>query len=92
MRYNKGLPATLYYLRDAKGNEVDCVIERAGQAVFVEIKMSKTLLPAHFKNIALFRKLLPSSQTDFVIYAGEEAMYNHVQFCNWQHLNILPMV
>jgi predicted AAA+ superfamily ATPase len=31
MRCNKILPAALYYLRDAKGNEV----ERGGQPVFV---------------------------------------------------------
>jgi predicted AAA+ superfamily ATPase len=91
MRHNRGFPATLYYLRDAKGCEVDCVIEQAGQPVFVEIKMSETLLPAHFKNIASFRKQLPSSQTDFVIYAGENAAYNHIQFCNWQHINTLPI-
>jgi predicted AAA+ superfamily ATPase len=89
MRYNKELPAVFYYLRDTKGNEVDCVIEWAGQAVFIEIKMSETLLSSHFKNIALFRRLSPSSQTDFVIYAGEETVYNNVQFCNWQNINFL---
>jgi predicted AAA+ superfamily ATPase len=92
MRYNKGLPTTFYYLRDAKGNEVDCVMEQAGQPVFIEIKMSGTLLPAHFKNIASFRKLFPSSQTDFVIYAGKDAIYNRVQFYNWRHINALPIV
>jgi hypothetical protein len=35
MRYNRSLPAALYYLRDAKGNEVDCVVERGGQPDFV---------------------------------------------------------
>jgi predicted AAA+ superfamily ATPase len=92
MRYNKGLPAALYYLRDAKGNEVDGVMEQAGQPVFIEIKMSETLLPTHFKNITSFRKLFPSSSTDFVIYTGEDAVYNHVQFYNWQHINALPLV
>jgi predicted AAA+ superfamily ATPase len=92
MRYNKGLPATLYYLRDAKGTEVDCVMEQAGQPVFIEIKMSETLLPAHSKTIASFRKLFPSSQTDFVIYAGKDAVYHRVQFYHWQHINALPFV
>jgi predicted AAA+ superfamily ATPase len=92
MRYNKGLPAALYYLRDAKGNEVDGVMEQAGQPVFIEIKMSETLLPTHFKNIISFRKLFPSSSTDFVIYTGEDAAYNRVQFYNWQHISALPLV
>jgi predicted AAA+ superfamily ATPase len=91
MRYNKGLPATLYYLRDAKGNEVDCVMEQAGQLIFMEIKMSETLLPAHFKNMTAFRKLLPSAPAGYVIYAGQDAVYSGVQFYNWQHIHALPI-
>jgi predicted AAA+ superfamily ATPase len=91
MRYNKGLPPVFYYLRDSKGNEVDCVIEQAGQPVFIEIKMSETLLPVHFKNIVHFRKLY-SPRTDFVIYAGNEIRCNEVQFCHWQNMSDLPII
>ncbi|MDR0414800.1 MAG: ATP-binding protein [Prevotellaceae bacterium] len=91
-RYNKGLQSAIRYLRDAKGNEVDCVVEQAGQPAFVEIKMSETLSSAHFKSIALFRKGLPSSQDDFVVYAGKDTVYNHVQLINWQNINALPFL
>ena len=85
-RYNKGLPAPLYFMRDAKGNEVDCVIEKAGDAIFIEIKMSETLSPAHLKNIQLFRKEQPSQSSDYLIYTGsEEVVFHNIQHLNWKN-------
>jgi predicted AAA+ superfamily ATPase len=89
-RYNNGLGAPFFFLRDSKGNEVDCVVEKAGEMVFVEIKMSDTLLPVHQKNIRLFRKYLPTKLTDYVIYTGnEDVVYNNVQYCNWKNTDII---
>jgi len=86
-RYNKGLGAEFFFLRDSKGNEVDCVIEKNGGIVFVEIKMSDTLSAAHQKNIRLFRKDLPAQSTDYVIYTGnEDAVYNNIRYCNWKNV------
>ena len=88
-RYNNGLSAEFFFLRDSKGNEVDCVIEKTDGVVFVEIKMSDTLSPAHQKNIRLFRKDLPTQSTDYVIYTGDEdAVYNDIQYCNWKNMEI----
>ena len=87
-RYNNGLPAQFFFLRDSKGNEVDCVIEKAGETVFVEIKMSETLLPAHQKNIRLFRKEQPAYSNDYVIYTGnEEVIYHNIRYCNWKNVD-----
>jgi predicted AAA+ superfamily ATPase len=87
-RYNQGLTAPLYFMHDAKGNEVDCVIEKAGETVFVEIKMSETLSNAHLKNIRLFRKEQPTQLTDYVIYTGdEEVFYNDIHYLNWKEVN-----
>jgi predicted AAA+ superfamily ATPase len=85
-RYNQGLPAQLFFMRDSNDNEVDCVFEKAGQTTFVEIKMSATLSPAHLKNIQLFRKDQPSQSPDYVIYAGdEEVIYHNIQHYNWKN-------
>ena len=87
-RFNNGLNAHFYFMRDAKGNEVDCVIEKAGETVFLEIKMSDTLLPAHQKNIRLFRKEYPAQSTDYVIYSGAEEVINHnIRYCNWKNVD-----
>ena len=87
-RYNNGLGAQFFFMRDSKGNEVDCVIEKAGETVFVEIKMSDTLSPTHQKNIRLFRNEQSSHSDDYVIYAGaEEVEYHHIRYCNWTNVD-----
>jgi hypothetical protein len=74
-------------MRDSNGNEVDCVIEKANETTLVEIKMSDTLSPAHFKNIQQFRKQQPTNSTDYVIYTGnEEVTYHNIQYRNWKNL------
>jgi predicted AAA+ superfamily ATPase len=84
-RYNKGLPANLYFLRDSKGNEIDCVMEKAGMNVFIEIKSSETLSSGHLKNILLFRKDFSKTE-DYLIYAGkEEPVFHDVKYTNWQN-------
>jgi predicted AAA+ superfamily ATPase len=88
-RCNQGLPAIFYFLRDAKGNEIDCVVEKANALIFVEIKSSETLSLHHLKNIQSFHKDFPQTE-DYLIYAGkEEPVYNQVKYCNWQHVNRL---
>jgi len=87
-RYNNGLPAQFFFMRDAKGNEVDCVIEKAGETIFVEIKMSETLSSSHQKNIWLFRKELPTKLTDCVVYSGnEDVIYHNIRHCNWKNVD-----
>jgi len=89
-RYHNGRPAHFYFMQDSKGNEVDCVIEKAEGTVFVEIKMSDTMSPAHLKNIRYFRKDMPTQLTDYLIYNGNEEVTHHgIQHCNWKNLDML---
>jgi predicted AAA+ superfamily ATPase len=84
MRYNAGLPANFYFLRDSKGVEVDCVQELPDKMRFIEIKLSETLSPDHIKNILSLRNLFSKTE-NYVIYAGREiADYQNVRFTNWQ--------
>jgi predicted AAA+ superfamily ATPase len=85
-RYNKGLPAQFYFLRDATGNEVDCVIEKAGNLIFVEIKMSETITSSHLRNIQLFRKALSTQSADYLVYTGdEEVVFHNIKHFNWKN-------
>ncbi|MDR2970763.1 MAG: ATP-binding protein [Bacteroidales bacterium] len=87
-RYNKGLPANFYYLRDAKGVEVDCVIEKPDKHVFIEIKLSETLLPAHLKNIELLQKEFSNTES-FLIYSGKaEPIFHNTQCVNWKNIDV----
>jgi predicted AAA+ superfamily ATPase len=86
MRFNEGLPANYYFLRDSKGVEVDCVQELPEGMRFIEIKSSSTLSTDHIKNILLLKKLFHKTE-DYVIYAGvEEPLYHYVKFINWQNI------
>ena len=89
-RYNKGLSANFYYLRNSKGVEIDCVCEKADKRILMEIKLSQTLSPSHFKNIDNIRKSLPNTES-YLIYSGEqEPVYNNVKCLNWKNIaNIL---
>jgi predicted AAA+ superfamily ATPase len=86
-RFNAGLPANYYFLRDSKGVEVDCVQELPEGIRFIEIKSSETLSTDHIKNIRLLKKLFSTTE-DYVIYAGlEEPVYHDVKFINWQNID-----
>ena len=86
-RYNKGLPANLYYFRDAKGKEVDCVIEKPEKHTLIEIKLSETLLPSHLKNIESLQKDFSNSDT-FLIYSGKtEPIFHQTQCVNWRNIS-----
>ena len=85
-RFNAGLPANYYFLRDSKGVEVDCVQELPEGVRFIEIKSSATLLSDHIKNMLLLKKLFSKTE-DYLIYTGkEEPLYCDVQFINWQNI------
>ncbi|MDR1811127.1 MAG: DUF4143 domain-containing protein, partial [Prevotella sp.] len=86
-RYNAGLPANYYYLRDSKGVEVDCVQELPDGMRFIEIKSSETLSPEHIKNMASLRTLFRQTE-DCVIYAGQNiADFQGVKFVNWKEIS-----
>jgi predicted AAA+ superfamily ATPase len=86
-RYNVGLPANFYFLRDSKGVEIDCVTEQPEGVRFIEIKSSETMSAEHIKNIVSLKKLFSKTE-DYIIYAGQEALnYNNVHFVNWQNIN-----
>ena len=86
VRYNAGLPANFYFLRDSKGVEIDCVVELPDRVRFIEIKSSETLSSDHIKNILSLKKLFPKTE-NYLIYAGkEEPVYHDVKFMNWQNI------
>jgi predicted AAA+ superfamily ATPase len=92
MRYNAGLPANYYFLRDSKGVEVDCVQELPNGMRFIEIKSSETLSLNHIGNITSLKKLFKTTE-DFVVFSGQNVSDFHgVQFVNWQELEFMKII
>ncbi len=71
-RYNKGSDSNIYFWRDKTGHEIDCVIEKSGRLMPIEIKSGKTLTKDQFKNLIYWNRL---SETDpkksYIIYGGD---------------------
>lgn len=83
-RYNAGLPANYFFLRDSRGIEVDCVQELPDRLRFIEIKLSETLSYEHIKNMVSLRNLFRNTE-DYVIYTGQDVSdFHHVKFVNWK--------
>ncbi len=72
-RFNSGLKPNLYYWRDSSGNEVDCLLDRAGMLSPIEIKAGKTVAGDFFKGLKFFRKLAgEKAGSSYLIYGGNE--------------------
>ena len=72
-RYHRGRRSNLYFWRDAKGNEVDLLIERGADIAAVEIKSGATISSDYFKGLRTFASRRSSSAgTCALVYDGEE--------------------
>ncbi len=70
--YNLDLRPSLYFWHDQGVNEIDCIIERALQAIPLEIKAGKTPSGAYFKPLHFWRKKIEQPVRGYVVYAGDE--------------------
>lgn len=72
-RYSRGKRNNLYFWRDAKGNEVDLLIESGPDIVPVEIKAGATISGDYFKGLQTFTAKLPlPPKTCALVYGGTE--------------------
>jgi len=71
-RLNQGLRPNLYFWRDNKGVEVDCIIENGNALTPVEIKSGNTFSQDYFKNINYWNKLSGNTpENSWVVYGGD---------------------
>ena len=72
-RYNRGKRSKLYFWRDAKGNEVDLLIEHGPDVTPVEIRAGATISSDYFKGLRIFNARLPSpSKNSALVYGGSD--------------------
>lgn len=71
--FNHKLNGKIYFFRDSNGNEIDAIVELAGQIKAIEIKSGKTIIPEFFKSFRYFDKLFSElNTTNFLVYGGED--------------------
>ena len=73
MRFNKGEGSNLYFWRDKNGHEIDCLVERPGGPVLIEIKSGKTVTEDFFNDLRYYQKLAGIRSGDsYIIYGGDQ--------------------
>jgi len=69
-RFNQGKSSNLYFWRNNTGNEVDCIIETAGDTIPVEIKSSSTINNDFFKGLNYYNQLKEKQSEAYLIHGG----------------------
>jgi uncharacterized protein len=69
---DKGLTDTLYYWRDKTGNEVDLLIDLAGNLTAIELKAGETVSTDFFKGLHYFSTLIDGKIKQRLIYGGAQ--------------------
>ena len=70
--FNKRIQGEIYFFRDSRGNEVDCIVETGGDLMAIEIKAGATVKNDFFKGLTYWRKLTGNStKNNFIIYGGD---------------------
>ena len=91
-RYNNGLPNNCYYWRDKTGNEVDCIIDKAGSLTAVEIKSGKTINSDYFGNLNFWKILSGNKNKSYLVYGGsDEQKINNNIVLPWRNAHLLVL-
>ncbi|MCF6358155.1 MAG: ATP-binding protein [Draconibacterium sp.] len=68
-RFNKALPANVFFWRDNTGHEIDVLIDKFPHLFPIEIKSGKTITSDYFKGLNFWKKLTGKSK-GAIVYTG----------------------
>jgi predicted AAA+ superfamily ATPase len=68
---NRGERKNIYFLGDAKGHEIDCIMPRKDGNFLCEIKSSATFDKSFVKNILYYKEMDPKAK-GIIIYNGDQ--------------------
>lgn len=90
-RYNRALPANMFFWRDNTGNEVDVIVDLGLQLIPIEIKSGQTISADYFSGL---RKWLSwaGSEADraYLVYGGDDSQQrNEGQVVPWWKVAML---
>ena len=91
-RYNRGKRSNLYFWRDAKGNEVDLLIENGPDVTPVEIKAGATISSDYFKGLRTFSARLPSPTRNSALVYGGSDRKNRSDATVWMASDVAEMM
>ncbi len=85
-RENRGLDPNVYYWRDHTDYEIDCIIEKAGANILLEIKVSETFTPHFFDGFKRWQHFAGGNPEDgILVYTGAQSSNTQRgKLVNWQ--------
>lgn len=94
MRLNSGLRPNIYFWRDNKGMEIDCLIETGETVTPVEIKSGNTFNPDYFKNLRYWNRISGNNpENSWVIYGGDYSRpTGDGNLISWKNISKIPLV
>ena len=92
-RFNQGLEPRCYFWRDKTGHEIDCIIERAGSLIPIEIKAGKTIANDYFDGLKYWTKLSSGKKRNtYVVYGGDETQKRSIgNIVSWRNISSISM-
>jgi predicted AAA+ superfamily ATPase len=70
--FNKGQQPSVYFWRDSRGKEIDCLLDYGSRFVPIEIKSTQTFNSRFFEGIAYYRELAGAEVAQSaIVYAGK---------------------
>jgi hypothetical protein len=78
---HRGQEQSLYFWRDASGNEIDVVIEGDGAALPIEIKSGQTVASDFFNGIECWRKLAGAPRHPAALVYGGDRSFRRSNVC-----------
>ncbi len=72
-RFNLGKQSNLFFWRDSKGKEIDCLVEEAGRLIPIEIKSGRTFNQDFLSNLKYWNGISDNPpENTFLVYGGEK--------------------
>jgi hypothetical protein len=92
---HSGLQPRLFHYREARGPEIDLIIEQDQDLAAIEIKSGATLNKSFFNNFSYFSDRMkgadrPHTVRNHVVFGGEESQQrSNAQVLSWRHVQRL---
>ena len=85
-RLNRGLEPDMYFVRDYKGFEVDLLVENGRKVDLYEIKSSVSFHESFADNVSRLASIMGNVDRKTVVYSGQPASAQGVEFVNYANI------
>lgn len=91
-RYHRGKRSNLHFWRDARGNEVDLVIEKGPEIALAEIKAGATVSQDWFKALDYLSTALPAMSSSRHLFYGGSEKQQRSRYTVWRAADVAAMM